>query len=673
MKQLLVIFLNFCFFANTYSQGITLLYTGANGPSFSDSANWVQIDVPPGQPPEHRPPTYIDDVVFSKTQSGLTSVSFLVNGTDTLKIGGDSSSFCRRMYVRGLDIYFESTFPDAGGTVFVYTENAGFLSLDSGAVLRHGIVHSTGGNPEVAGLQVTDSKFGTYTQHNADWADVFLEDDGQAVFKRSTFDGFFFGSAMRGDGSFAKGGGLYSENSVFSASGFILGDNSINTFLNSSIRPVANNYDLKFLIGRNASFVSENDTIHVQFGTLDFTTSGSIFKGTVSGWYFNFRQEDPDNPLPNIIDGDVVMLEDPGAGISGDVKVSGNFTNYMPPVGFYPVPVEVNGQHAFDIGGIKNFGGLLINNCIDDYCHYKLEFFGNTNSNINWSIGFPIDTLIVNKSACAKVTSTNSLYVAGQTRIVAGQLVLEPNDTIPYKLVTPGDIIISPGGGLFLKKDSTGTVANIALAGAITDYNTVQDSTCEGLSNPYNGNIVTYARPLPVTLLDFSGRFYDKSITLDWRTGNEHNGKHFIIEKSYDQISFVFLAKVPASANSQGERIYKYIDRTLLREVNYYRLKRVDADGRFAYSKIIAIAAPDDRTFSLYPNPVNDKLTIHMPDAFGPAEISIVDMKGLCVRNIKLTAGVKELLLTTADLPVGVYTIVLHSTTFKKTLRFVKE
>jgi hypothetical protein len=554
----------------------------------------------------------------------------------------------------------------------VYTQNGGFLSLDSVTVLQHGQVHLFGGNPDIAGLRVTDSEFGTYAHYNADWTDIVLEEDGRALFKRSTFKGYFFGSRWNDSGY--PNGGISSDSSVFYVEDFILGDNSVDTFLNSYIGAIELEYDLNFFIGKNALFISENNTIDRGYGFLNFTTSGSVFKGNVKGWYLNFRQEDPANPLPNIIDGDIIMKENPSAGISGDLKVSGNFINYIPE--FYPDTsrVEVNGQYAFTIGGIKNFGqNLFINNCTSDYCHYKLEFFGNTNSNINWAIGFPIDTLIINKSECAKVTSTNSLYVAGQTRILGGQLVLEPNDTVPYKLVTPGDIVISPGGGLFLKHDSTGTVANIAIAGTITDYNTSHDSTCEGLSNPYNGNIVTYARPLPVTLLDFSGKVYDRFVALNWRTENEYFGKHFIIEKSYDLVSFFHLAEVPVSTNSQREYFYEYTDKPLLREVNYYRVKSVDKDGRFTYSKTIAIAVADDRSFSLYPNPVKDKLSIRMNDAFAPGEISIVDMKGLPVKNVKLNSGVRELLLDIADLPVGVYTIVLHSTTFKKTLRFVKE
>jgi len=155
--------------------------------------------------------------------------------------------------------------------------------------------------------------------------------------------------------------------------------------------------------------------------------------------------------------------------------------------------VAVNGVPAFTIGGFKNFGsGLSINNCVDNFCHYKLEFFGNTNSNISWGTGFPVDSLVINKTGCAKVTCTNSLYVAGATQVKSGQLVLDPNDTIPYKFVCLGDLEIMQGGGIFLRKDSLGFTANMAIQGNFYDHNPVADSSCVGISNPYGGNITLY-------------------------------------------------------------------------------------------------------------------------------------------------------------------------------------
>jgi hypothetical protein len=208
---------------------------------------------------------------------------------------------------------------------------------------------------------------------------------------------------------------------------------------------------------------------------LNFISSGSVFNGNIITWYANFQQEDPAHPLPNIINGDIQLAEEPGAGISGDVKISGNLTNYMPSFGFsdYSSGLFLDSQYVFKIGGIRNFGNdVWIKNCMFNFCHYKLEFFGDKNSYIDWNLGFPIDTLVINKTNCAKVTSKNALYVAGETRILGGELSLDPIDSLPYEFVSAGNVKIFPGGGIFLKKNATGKVANIAIAGTLVDQNT---------------------------------------------------------------------------------------------------------------------------------------------------------------------------------------------------------
>lgn len=676
MKKIIVLLLCALPVTAIFSQGITLLYTGA-GVSFNDPASWVQMNVTPGQIPLHRPPTYIDDVVFSKAQSGVSTMTFGVNASDTFGIGGGPSSFCRRMYVYGMDIEIRSNDVDySGADVRVHTSSGGGFVLDSGSVLHGGQFHLYGESAGVTALVVRDSKFGQETQHNRINAELYFEEDGRALFKRSSFIGFYFGRDYRYDGSFTTGGGLSADSSTFNAGSFNLGDHSVDTFLNSSIRPsFINDGGVQFIIGKNSSFVSKNDTIFVHYGTLDFTTSGCIFNGQVQAWYFNSRQQDYAHPLPNIINGDLIITEDPGAGITGELKISGNLTGIMPAYGFVDTPhVTVNGVAAFTIGGIKNFGNsLTINNCVQNFCHYKLEFFGNTNSNISWNTGFPVDTLVINKTGCAKLTCTNALYVSGATQIKAGQLVLAPNDGVPYKFACAGNVDIAAGAGLFLKKDANGNVANIAVAGTITDHNALQDSTCTGFSNPYRGIVDNYAKVLPVRLTDFSGKYQNKAVTLSWRTENELNMKYYTVEKSYDLPAFTPLTTIAAAGNTQQGRTYSYADKEFLKDRIYYRLKLVDADGTFTYSKTISVTRPHNIDVALFPNPVKDKLLVRIPDLPGEIVARIIDGNGVVIKALTYKGLIREVAINTTGLTAGVYMLVLSADTLNKTLRFVKE
>ena len=186
------------------------------------------------------------------------------------------------------------------------------------------------------------------------------------------------------------------------------------------------------------------------------------------------------------------------------------------------------------------------------------------------------------------------------------------------------------------------------------------------------GTITFYNALLPVTLLDFYGRYIDKTVTLSWSTEREINTKYFTVEKSFDQVSFIPLTNITASGNAQAHD-YQYTDRSSLNGISYYRLKMVDADGRFTYSKIIAISVPVNNAIIVFPNPVKDKLFIRLAGMVGPTAISIADAKGTVIKQLQLRAGTSETSISTAGLPAGVYSISFQSGRLKSTQQFIKQ
>ena len=91
-----------------------------------------------------------------------------------------------------------------------------------------------------------------------------------------------------------------------------------------------------------------------------------------------------------------------------------------------------------------------------------------------------------------------------------------------------------------------------------------------------------------MTLLDFTGKPGSNGIALDWSTTSEQKSKHFVLEKSADGTTFYQLAIVNAAGNSHAKRQYNYVDNKVA-EYNYYRLKMVDMDSKFIYSKTVLI------------------------------------------------------------------------------------
>lgn len=671
MKKIFMIIVCLGLFSCLYPQGITLLYKNNSG--WNNPLSWIQINTPVGQLPIQRVPTELDDVVISNSLSGISTIGFVSDNINyDFFVGSNNTSGyrCKSMHISNTDVAFDNpSFVDGAPSIQIYTSNGGFVIIDSGSNVRHGFLVLHGGNPAVTDLKILHSTYGVLFSH-ASWSSLGWDPGGRAKLVGSTLAGYNIGGY--------SGGNLYADSCTFETTAFILGDNSTDTLLNSTIKNDGNNVSFNFFIGRNANFVSANVSVEPVEG-FNFTSSGSVLNGhvTTSSGYGGggsyFLQEDPLHPLPNIINGDVRVAEVDAIGISGDLKISGNLSGFSDDYFNNPTQVFVNAQNVFEVAGIANFQGTLsINNCKNNFCHYKLEFFGSTNSNIDWFGGFPIDTLVINKTGCAKVTCSQSLYVSGATKIMRGQLALDPNDTIPYKFVCAGNVDIAQGGGLFLRKDAAGVVANMAIGGTLVDHNIIADSSCAGFSNPYKGSVTLSGGALPITLLDFYGQYQGNAVSLSWTTEKEINAASFTVEKSYDQQLFKPVTTIAASGNVRGSKIYRYTDNTFLKAINYYRLKMADTDGQVKYSKTIAIAAPMNNAITIFPNPVQDYLLIRLPGLSVPTAITITDAKGNCVKRLKVQAGRSDVSVTTLGLPAGVYSITFHAGNLNRTQQFVK-
>ena len=671
MKQVFIAIASLNMYVCLHAQGVTLLYKNDMG--WNNPLSWIQINVPVGQTPIQRVPTELDDLIINSSLSGIFTTVFVADDINTDFFVGSNNTIgyrCKSMHISNTTLSFDNPiYVDGAPTINIYTSNGGYVVIDSGSNVRQGQFQLHGGNAAITDLQILHSTFGILFSH-ANWSGIGWDAGGRARFVGSFLGGFNIGGYF--------GGNIYADSCTFETNHFILGDNSTDTLLNSTVTNNGNNNYLKFFIGRNSNFVSNNVKV-ISYSQLQFTTSGQELNGDVGsmgqgGGGFDFLQEDPANPLPNIINGDVYTGEINSLGISGDVKISGNFSGFADDLVNSPSTVFVNGQGVFQVGGVTNYRGQVsVSNCVQDFCHYKMEFYGNTDSRITWNGGFPVDTLIINKTGCARVTFDSSLYVSGETRIESGQLVLDPNDNIPYKFVCAGDVDIAQGGGLFLRKNAAGVVANMAVGGTLVDHNLSDDSACTGLSNPYDGAVTFYTSVLPVTLLDFYGRYYDNRVTLGWSTESEINTKHFTVERSFDHISFHPLINITASANTHNKKDYRYIDNASLKGIIYYRLKMVDDDGRFTYSKTIAIATPVSNAIAVFPNPVKDLLFIRMAGVYAPTEVIICDAKGRCVKKVQVKAGTTAASVNTADLPAGVYSISLQLGEIKNIQQFIKQ
>ncbi|MDQ6477977.1 T9SS type A sorting domain-containing protein [Dyadobacter sp. LHD-138] len=165
-------------------------------------------------------------------------------------------------------------------------------------------------------------------------------------------------------------------------------------------------------------------------------------------------------------------------------------------------------------------------------------------------------------------------------------------------------------------------------------YGEAQDAS-EANTLVYAGSayIFHYTSPLPVTLITFKAVKNENQALLSWATTMESNADYFDIQKSGDGFMWKTLGRVLAAVTSDQLRSYSFIDSNPLDEdspgqENLYRLKMVDLDGSFAYSRIVSLSFGNYPRTILYPNPVSDKLYYNPADAANITSISIINSAG---------------------------------------------
>jgi predicted outer membrane repeat protein len=166
--------------------------------------------------------------------------------------------------------------------------------------------------------------------------------------------------------------------------------------------------------------------------------------------------------------------------------------------------------------------------------------------------------------------------------------------------------------------------------------------------------------PLPITILSFTGILESGTAQLQWRTGVESNFNHFEVEKSVD--GRVLRAQGEIAAKGNGSN-YSY---SLVQQepMAYYRLKVVDNDGRYIYSRVLGLSQRADGGIIVYPNPARDFINIVVPDA---RDLGIYTVDGKLVKIVVLREGVNA--IDISEMSAGMYYGVVKG----GTVEFVKK
>ncbi len=181
-----------------------------------------------------------------------------------------------------------------------------------------------------------------------------------------------------------------------------------------------------------------------------------------------------------------------------------------------------------------------------------------------------------------------------------------------------------------------------------------------------------WTTPVPISLQHFDAYKRLNDVELVWITAKELNNKEFEIQRSAEGKNWQHIGTVKSltkDGNSNSILKYQFIDKSVLKGQNFYRLKQIDFDGKYEYSNVQSVFHEDNNSLSIYPNPTNDILVI----SGLTGHKSIVIFNTLGEKIMQLESSDYNTTIKLSELPDGIYHIhVITDTGFKKVERIVK-
>lgn len=271
--------------------------------------------------------------------------------------------------------------------------------------------------------------------------------------------------------------------------------------------------------------------------------------------------------------------------------------------------------------------------------------------------GFGVDASMVSMFGTAPAGSLVQFYVTstdaapsnpnfkeGQLYLISG-LDNGPDDLDP----TPGTFSFFFG---------LGSLANPVAAGQEVNAIAISSASGAGNTSEFSQSALVI---LPVQFVNFDAQLQGDKVLVTWATAQEQNASHFEVQKSNDGISFATIGSVKAKGNSSSLLNYAFTDNNVAPGVSYYRLRQVDLDAKFVYTKTVTIRNEGrGKGFYAWPNPVTDVLNVTLNQT--KAEklmLRVVDFNGRTIRSNQFNTvrGINQISLNFSGLASGMYII----------------
>lgn len=322
--------------------------------------------------------------------------------------------------------------------------------------------------------------------------------------------------------------------------------------------------------------------------------------------------------------------------------------------------------------------GLLANSLTAQTYTFNTVTDGNWTSNSTWqggSAGKPptsgncdctiyINTghrLTVNQSV--NMSNTHIVLMGNGSEIrFSSEILLAPTIELSgnsgIELRSSGANIQSTSNLLGYNGNSISINGTVVFQGHSTKFNSTTAGVVNGPAVVNAGmSPVAFANMLlPLKLIAFDGREQNGDVALHWQTADEENFDRFELERSMNTRDWSKVGTVNGHSAMRADATYTYTDRLPMGGDNYYRLKMIDRDGKFAYSNIVVVRIASAQTrMKVYPNPASSVLYIANAHPQTNQSVQVINTSGQVVLSRKFASAGNVITLNLGTIQKGLY------------------
>jgi hypothetical protein len=176
-------------------------------------------------------------------------------------------------------------------------------------------------------------------------------------------------------------------------------------------------------------------------------------------------------------------------------------------------------------------------------------------------------------------------------------------------------------------------VTPLSYSGGATFYVVINET--DGNSNSADDQIYlkTFTTTvLPVRWLDFSANSHEDGIHLAWSTAAEINNEKFEVERSLDGEHFEYAGTIKGKGNSVQISNYRFIDPINSNNEWFYRIKQIDFDGKFEYSRTIKSLALQQKEPRIFTVMATQEIAVEAQEAI--KSLNVINLQGQVIATL---------------------------------------